>query len=87
MTEIVTGSTIGIGLETIIDVTIGETTTTLMKDEAVTGKITETDKVIEEMTPTKGTGIGVRVETDQETIVVTILEVEIETEMDKYNKE
>ena len=53
--------------KTITDVTIGETTAALMKDEAVigktigeivTGKIRETDKVIERMTPNKGTEIG-----------------------------
>ena len=84
------------GPETNIDVTIGETTTALMKDVAitdkaigqtVTGKIIETDKVIEGMTPDNSIVIRVRVETDQETIVLTILEVEIETEVDKYNKE
>ena len=37
--------------------TIGETTTALMKDKSVTGKTIETDKVIERMTPEKGTEI------------------------------
>ena len=44
------GPTIGIGLEITIDVTIGETTISLMKDELITGKTigeTVTDKTIE----------------------------------------
>ena len=57
-----------------------------MKDEIITGKTIggekatdktiETDKIIEEMTPDKDTGIGVRVEIDQAIIVVTILEID-----------
>ena len=87
--EIIIGPTIGIGLEITIDMTIGETTIGLMKDEVITGKTIggtvtdktiETDKIIEGMAPNRGRRIGVRVETDQETIVVTILEVEIEIE-------
>ena len=69
MVEAIIGPTIGIGLETIIDMTIGETTTSPMKDEITIGKTVggeiatdETigiDKIIEEMTPDKDTGIGV----------------------------
>ena len=59
--------------------------------ETVMGKTIEetigTDKIIEGMTPGRGTGIEVRVERDQDIIVVTILEVEIEIEMDRYNRE
>ena len=76
--------------------TIGEITIGLTKDgvimgktigETVTDKTIETDKIIEKMTPNRGTGMGVRVDTDQEIIVVIILEVEIEIELAKYSKE
>ena len=59
--EIIIGPTIGISLETTIDVTVGETTTGLMKDKLITGKTIETDNIIKGMTPNRGIGIGVRV--------------------------
>ena len=94
--ETIIGPTIGIGVETTVDMTIGEITIGLMKDgipvgktigQTITDMTIETDKIIEEMTPNRGIGIGVRVEIDQEIIVATILGVEIEIEIDGCNKE
>ena len=89
--------TTGTVLETIIDMTIGETTTSSMIDEIIidetvggeiaTDKTIEIDKIIEEMTPDKDTGIGMEVGIDQEITVETVLEVEIEIETDGCNKE
>ena len=96
MIEVIIGPTIGICLGTAIDVTIGETTISLMKDgtttcktieEIVTDKTTETDKITEEMIPDRGIGTEVRIGIDQETIVVTMPGVEIEIERDRCNKE
>ena len=90
------GPTTGTDLQIIIDVTVGKIAIGLMKDgliigktigEKISGKTTETDKIIEGMTPDKDTWIGVRVEIDQEIIVATILEAVTGTEMDACNKE
>ena len=66
--------TIEIDPETVIDVTIGETTIGPMKDgiiidkrvggEMATGKTIEIDKIIEEMTPDKDTETGMKVGID-----------------------
>ena len=94
--ETIIGLTIGTGLEIIIDVMIRGIAISLMKDgpiidqtigEKISDKKIEIDKIIEEMTPDKDTGIGVRAEIDQEIIIVTVLEVEIEIEMGRCNKE
>ena len=89
------GPTIETDPETIMDETIRETTTSLMKDdltldktvggETATDETIETGKIIEEMTPDRDIEIEVRVGIDQGHIMA--IEVEREIEMDRCNKD
>ena len=91
------GPTIEIDPEIIIDETIGETTTSLIKDkltrdktvggETATDKAIEIGRIIEEVTPDKDTEIGVRVGIDQGHTVAIEVETEIEKDMCNRNPE
>ena len=92
--ETMIGPIVEIDPETIIDKTIGETTTGLMKDELLidktveetaTDKTIETGNIIEERTPDRDIEIGVRVGIDQGHVVV--IEVDTEIKMDGCNKD